>query len=322
MFGEAPVEVPQQFVFILLPQFSMLPVVSALEPLRLANRAADRDLYRWTTVVSQSPAIASNGLALEPQTPLEKINDLATIVVCGGLDPHLNTPKTLAPELRRRGRRGADIGSLCTGSYALAKAGLLTGYRCTIHWENLQTFEEAFPDTQATENLFEVDRNRFTCAGGAAAMDMMLALISEQYGVELAGVVAEQIVHSPVRGHSEVQRPSHGARIGMRHPKLARVLAQMEDRIENPISSSQMAFENDLSTRQLERLFRRYLGRSPKRYYLELRLKQARKFLLQTDMPVIEVAIACGFTSASHFSKCYRKFFATTPYRERGMPAE
>ncbi len=134
------------------------------------------------------------------------------------------------------------------------------------------------------------------------------------------GAVAEQIVHSPVRSPAEVQRPSHGARIGMRHPKLTRVLEQMEERIENPVSPSQLARETGLSTRQLERLFRRYLGRSPKRYYLELRLKQARNFLLQTDMSVIEVAVACGFTSASHFSKCYRGFFATTPYRERGIP--
>ncbi|MFV2091568.1 MAG: GlxA family transcriptional regulator, partial [Hyphomicrobiales bacterium] len=267
------------------------------------------------------PASASNGLTMQPQIPLEQAGDNATIIVCAGIDPHLNTPRSLAGELRRRARRGADIGSLCTGSYVLARAGLLAGYRCTIHWENLHTFEEAFPDTKPSEKLFEIDANRFTCAGGAAAMDMMLALISEQHGVELAGAVAEQIVHSPVRSPGEIQRPSYGARIGMRHPKLARVLQQMEARIENPVSSSQLARETGLSTRQLERLFSRYLGRSPKRYYLELRLKQARNFLLQTEMPVIEVAIACGFTSASHFSKCYRGYFATTPFRERTVPA-
>jgi transcriptional regulator GlxA family with amidase domain len=251
---------------------------------------------------------------------LESTPETTTIVVCSGIDPRRNVPKSLVPQLRKRSRRGADIGAVCTGTHILADAGLLDGYACTIHWENLPAFEEEFPDIAVTEHLFEIDRNRFTCAGGAAAMDMMLALIAEQHGVEIAGEVADQIIHSPIRDKAEIQRPSRAARLGMRHPKLTRILSEMEQRIEEPISPSRLASEANLSTRQLERLFRRYLGRSPKRYYLELRLKTARRFLLQTDMPVMDVAIACGFSTPSHFSKCYRSYFGTTPYRERGMP--
>ena len=300
----------------------MLPVVAAIEPLRLANRAAERPLYAWQLAhVGAAPAIASNGLQLSDQIPLGEADERATVVVCGGLDPQELDDRDLLAWLRRRARRGGDIGSLCTGSYVLARAGLLDNHTCTIHWENLTSFSEAFPDTVSTDHLFEIDRTRFTCAGGAAAIDMMLALIAEQHGAELAGQVAEQTIHSPVRAPSEEQRPSVAARIGMRHPRLSQIVARMEANLEEPISTSQLARDARLSTRQLERLFRRYLGRSPKRYYLELRLKRARALLLQTDLPVIDVAVACGFTTASHFSKCYRGCFGTTPYRERGLPA-
>ena len=149
---------------------------------------------------------------------------------------------------------------------------------------------------------------------------MMLALIASQHGAELAANVAEAILHSPIRHHSEHQRMSLPARIGARHPKLVGIIEEMEDNLEEPLSPSVLAKQAGLSTRQLERLFRRYLDRSPKRYYLELRLKKARSLLLQTDMSVINVALACGFSSPSHFSKCYRAFYGRTPYRERGVP--
>ena len=126
------------------------------------------------------------------------------------------------------------------------------------------------------------------------------------------------VLHSPIRHHSEHQRMSLPARIGARHPKLVGIIEKMEENLEEPLSPSLLAKQAGLSTRQLERLFRRYVDRSPKRYYLELRLKKARSLLLQTDMSVINVALACGFASPSHFSKCYRSHYNTTPYRERG----
>jgi transcriptional regulator GlxA family with amidase domain len=222
--------------------------------------------------------------------------------------------------LRKAARRGMDIGAVCTGSHILAEAHILDGYRCTIHWENLPGFAEAFPEIEATGGLYEIDRDRFTSAGGTSALDMMLALIASQHGPDLAANVAELVLHSPIRHHSEHQRMSLPARIGARHPKLVGIIEEMENNLEEPLSPSVLARQAGLSARQLERLFRRYLDRSPKRYYLELRLKKARSLLLQTDMSVINVALACGFSSPSHFSKCYRAFYGRTPYRERGVP--
>ncbi|MFD1379776.1 GlxA family transcriptional regulator [Fodinicurvata halophila] len=209
---------------------------------------------------------------------------------------------------------------MCTASYILAKAGLLEGYSCTIHWENLAGFVEDFPELDVTNELFEIDRHRFTCAGGTAALDMMLNVISLQHGHELAAAVAEQFLHERIRDQNDHQRMSLPARLGVRHPKLLSVISTMERHLEEPLSRAQLAREAGLSTRQLERLFRKYLSRSPARYYLELRLNRARLLLLQTNLSVIDVALACGFVSASHFSKCYRDFFGRTPRKERGLP--
>jgi AraC family transcriptional regulator, glycine betaine-responsive activator len=206
------------------------------------------------------------------------------------------------------------------GAHLLAEAGLLDGYKCTLHWENLPGFAEAFPEIDATGGLFEIDRDRFTSAGGTTALDMMLTLIASQHGPELASPSprASCIRRSATTANTSACRLP--ARIGARHPKLVGIIEEMEENLEEPLSPSILAKQAGLSTRQLERLFRRYLDRSPKRYYLELRLKKARSLLLQTDMSVINVALACGFSSPSHFSKCYRAFYGRTPYRERGIP--
>ena len=137
----------------------------------------------------------------------------------------------------------------------------------------------------------------------------------------MANAVADQMIYSSIRTDQDTQRLSVPTRIGVRHPKLSKVIQMMEINIEEPISPSILAKDVGMSTRQLERLFRRYLDRSPKRYYMELRLQKARNLLMQTDMSVINVALACGFASPSHFSKCYRAHYDTTPYRERGSHA-
>ncbi len=163
-----------------------------------------------------------------------------------------------------------------------------------------------------------IDGNRITTAGGTASIDLMLKLIADAHGEDLAGTVADQLIYTSIRTDQDTQRLSVPTRIGVRHPKLGRVIQRMEQAIEDPISPATLARDVGMSTRQLERLFRRYLNRSPKRYYMELRLQKARNLLMQTDMSVINVALACGFTSPSHFSKCYRAQYGTTPYRERG----
>jgi AraC family transcriptional regulator, glycine betaine-responsive activator len=321
MFGAPPKELPQKLAFLLVPNFSMIAFTSAVEPLRLANRASGKQLYAWHLFSPDGkPVAASNGITLTPEGRVEDTAGFGTVVLCSGIDGHVYEDRNVFAQLRKLDRKGADVGALCTGSHILARAGLLDGYRCTIHWENLAAFAESFPHIEATSELFEIDRNRFTCSGGTAALDMMLNMIARQHGHELAASVSDQFMHERIRDEHDQQRMALPARLGVRHPKLMSVIKLMEENLEEPLDRGRLAKSAGLSSRQLERLFRKYLNRSPARYYVELRLNRARLLLLQTNMPVIDVALACGFVSASHFSKCYRDFFGKTPRRERSLP--
>ena len=314
---------PREFVFLLTPQFSMMAFAATIEPLRIANRMSRRELYTWRIASEDNAPIAcSNRSVLQSDIGLEDLPRDSSIVVCAGLGLREAQSKPILTWLRKQSRRGVGMGAVCTGAHVLARAGLLEGKRCTIHWENQAAFAEEFPDTELSNLLFCIDDGIFTCAGGTAGADMMLHLIGEDHGSDLASLVADSMIHTQVRREQDEQRLSVPARIGVRHPKLVTIIQTMEQNTEEPISPSELAKGVAMSTRQLERLFRRYLNRSPKRYYMELRLEKARNLLLQTDMSVINVALACGFTSPSHFSKCYRNHFNRTPYRERGSPSE
>jgi transcriptional regulator GlxA family with amidase domain len=313
---------PRRFVFVLLENFTMLCFASAVESLRIANRMAGHELYSWRIVGEGGDVMrCSAGTTFQLDGDLEELVRDDTILVCGGIDVAAATTKRLLNWLRREARRGAAVGGLCTAGYSLAKAGLLDGKRATIHWENHDSFAEEFDEVELTKSVFVVDGNRFTTAGGTASIDLMLKFIADDWGEELAGAVADQLIYTTIRTDQDTQRLSVPTRIGVRHPRLSQVIQMMEANIEEPISPSVLARDVGLSTRQLERLFRRYLNRSPKRYYMELRLQKARNLLMQTDMSVINVALACGFASPSHFSKCYRAQYNTTPYRERGAQA-
>jgi AraC family transcriptional regulator, glycine betaine-responsive activator len=313
---------PRRFVFLLLDQFTMLSFAGAIEPLRIANRIGGEAFYRWKLAGEGGvEAVCSNGAAFKLDMGLDEIERDDVVLVCGGMDVQAATTKAVLNWLRREARRGVIIGGLCTAGYTLARAGLLTGKRATIHWENHDSFLEEFEDIKLTKSVFVVDGNRWTTAGGTSSIDLMLKIIADDYGEDLANEVADQLIYSSIRTDQDTQRLSIPTRIGVRHPKLAQVIQIMESHIEDPISPADLAHDVGMSTRQLERLFRRYLNRSPKRYYMELRLQKARNLLMQTDMSVINVALACGFASPSHFSKCYRAQYRTTPYRERGSHA-
>ncbi|MBY6047181.1 GlxA family transcriptional regulator [Vannielia litorea] len=315
---EAPAK-PRRFAFLLVPDFSLLSFAGAIDALRLANRTAGAQLYTWQLISEGGEAVAAScGSVFQVDGGLDDLARDEVILVCAGLDVEEKaTPKVLA-WLRKQARRGLAVGGLCTAGYLLAKAGLLDGKRATIHWENADSFTEEFDEVRLTKTVFVHDGNRMTTAGGTASIDLALQIIAEDHGEELANTVADQLIYSSIRTDQDTQRLSIPTRIGVRHPKLSRVIQIMEQNLEEPISPALLADEVVLSTRQLERLFRRYLNRSPKRYYMELRLQKARNLLMQTDMSVINVALACGFTSPSHFSKCYRAQYQTTPYRERG----
>ncbi|SFA77367.1 transcriptional regulator, AraC family with amidase-like domain [Poseidonocella pacifica] len=309
----------QRFVFVLLPEFTLFPFSAALECLRLANHMAGKPFYDWVLLSEGGrPVQCSAGTEFVPSGDLSECRRSDTIVLCGGLEIQAATTRPLLNWLRREARRGLRTGALCTAGFALARAGLLDGRRATIHWENHDSFMEEFDAVDLTKAVFTIDGPRFTAAGGTAAIDLMLKLIADDHGTALANAVADQLVYTAIRTDQDTQRLSTPTRIGVRHTKLAQVIQKMEANIEEPISPAQLARDAEMSTRQLERLFRRYLNRSPKRYYMELRLQKARNLLMQTDMSVINVALACGFTSPSHFSKCYRAHYDTTPYRERG----
>ncbi|MEQ9641716.1 MAG: GlxA family transcriptional regulator [Alphaproteobacteria bacterium] len=319
MFGVTPTERPLKLLFLLVPNFSMMAFTSSVEPLRTANRLAGEELYSWHTAsVDGEPVTASNGTPLVPYTSIANLADPpAAVVACAGIDVERIDDPVLFGWLRRIARQGSVIGGVCTGPLLLAKAGVLDGYRCTIHWENMEAFAEEFPELDITATLFEVDRNRFTCSGGTAPLDMMLYMITEDHGQDLAVAVAEQLVHSIIRHPADPQRMSLRYRTGISHPKLLAAIAHMEAYLETPVGRDDLADAVGLSNRQLERLFNKYLGLSPARYYLNLRLKRARQLLSHTSMPILQVAVACGFTSASHFARCYRQVFGHAPRQER-----
>ena len=313
---------PRRFVFVLMENFTLLSFSSALDALRIANRMSDKTLYEWTFIGENEGVVScSAGTQFKLDNSLIELHRDDTVLPCGGTSIQEATTKKLIGWLRREARRGLTIGGLCTAAYPMAKAGLLDEKKATIHWENQDSFAEEFLEVELTKTVFVCDGNRYTTAGGTSSIDLLLKIIADEHGEELANAVADQMIYSSIRTDQDTQRLSVPTRIGVRHPKLSKVIQMMEINIEEPISPSILAKDVGMSTRQLERLFRRYLDRSPKRYYMELRLQKARNLLMQTDMSVINVALACGFASPSHFSKCYRAHYDTTPYRERGSHA-
>ncbi len=315
-------DTPSRYIFVLLDQFTLLSFAAAVDCLRIANLMAGQELYSWMLVGEGGDTVScSTGTSFNLDCDLTELHRHDTVILCGGRDVQAATTKKVLNWLRRESRRGITMGGLCTAAFSLAKAGLLDGKRATIHWENHDSFAEEFLEVELTKSVFVKDGNRWTTAGGTSSIDLFLQIIADQFGEELANAVADQQIYSAIRTDQDTQRLSIPTRIGVRHPKLSRVIQAMEQNIEEPISPSILAKDVGMSTRQLERLFRRYLNRSPKRYYMELRLQKARNLLMQTDMSVINVALACGFASPSHFSKCYRSHYDTTPYRERGAHA-
>ena len=313
---------PKRYVFVLLEDFTLLSFASALESLRIANRMVGHEAYQWRIIGEGGEEVrCSAGSIFKLDSDLGELSRDDTMMICSGVNVQKFTTKKLLGWVRREARKGIPVAGLCTAAYTLAKAGLLDDKRATIHWENHDSFSEEFPEVELTKSVFVVDGNRLTTAGGTSSLDLMLKLIAKDLGEDLANAVADQLIYSSIRTDQDTQRLSVPTRIGVRHPKLSQVIQIMEGNIEEPISPSILAKEVGMSTRQLERLFRRYLNRSPKRYYMELRLQKARNLLMQTDMSVINVALACGFASPSHFSKCYRAHYDTTPYRERGSHA-
>ncbi|MFC3071970.1 GlxA family transcriptional regulator [Shinella pollutisoli] len=315
----------RSLVFFLVPNFSMLPFSAAIETLRIANRMLGYEAYSWRLASTDGQQVlASSGIGIEVNSSLADErkflggeNRPSMVLVCSGVHVEDFHNKSVNAWLREVYNRGIAVGSLCTGAHVLAQAGLLTGKRCAIHWENLPGFAEAFPQADVYADLYEIDGNVYTCAGGTASLDMMLNLIDQDFGENLVNRVCEQALTDRVRGPHDRQRLPLRARLGVQNAKVLSIIELMESNLSEPLSLLEIADSADLSRRQIERLFRQEMGRSPARYYLEIRLDRARHLLVQSSMPVVEVAVACGFVSASHFSKCYRELYNRSPQQER-----
>ncbi|WP_428603905.1 GlxA family transcriptional regulator [Sedimenticola sp.] len=309
---------PLRLGFLVVPNYSMIAFTSAIEPLRMANQLSQQKLYEWLTVtLDGEPVQASNGIMIQPDYAAADLPKLDMLFVCSGINVADNYSKPLASFLNKLSRQHVDLGALCTGTYLLAKSGLMENYRATIHWENLASTRDEFPRLQLTDELYEIDRDRYTCAGGTAPMDMMLQLINETCGSTLSSNISEQFMLSRVRDKHDRQRTPLHLKLGTSQPKLTEAVSLMEANVEEPITLDELSSLVGVSRRQLERLFQKYLNCVPTRYYMDLRLRQARLMLLQTDKPIVDVAMACGFVSAPHFSKCYRDYFGIPPREER-----
>ena len=307
----------EKFGFLLVPNYAMLAFVSALEPLRVANRLAQQQLYDWRIFSHDGgPVVASNALSLVADHAIGEATPACDrLVVVASFEPETGYDAATLQWLRRQARVGVALGGIDTGSFLLAKAGLLAGYRATTHWESLQGFAEQFPRVAVGSGLFIIDRLRFTCAGGTAALDMMLHLIRLRHGQQLAAAVSDQFIHARIREPAERQRTQPDLRQG-----LARALDMMETHLEETLDIGALSEAAGLSRRQLERQFQAHFRCSPLRYYLDLRLQRARALLQYTDMQVVDIALACGFGTAAHFSASYRGWAGHPPVGERRGP--
>jgi transcriptional regulator GlxA family with amidase domain len=309
---------PKSYAFLLLPGFSTLGFSCALDALSLANHHPSKQVfYRWRLLSETGASVgAYNGVKIEVDDALTPLERNETLIVCAGERAGQSCSKTLLSWLRREARRGNDLGALSSGTYILALAGLIGGKRVTTHWEYKTALAEMLPDVIMEDTIFSVDGRVFTSAGGAASMDMMLHRLRDDYGADLATWVADQMVYTVPRAHSETQRMSLQSRPEVRNPKLLMAMQVMENNIEDPLTPEEISDVVGLSTRQLERLFAKYLSISPKRHYLRVRLEKGRNLLRQTSLSVTDVCVTCGFKSLSHFSKSYRTAYGVPPGSE------
>ncbi|MDN7133398.1 GlxA family transcriptional regulator [Halomonas sp. MC140] len=305
---------PEMVGFLLLPQFSMMAFFAAVEPLRIANRISDRPLFDWTLISADGgPVTASNGMTLMADQSTGQVHHLPSLAVCSGFMPEAHLTRPLMAWLHQLDQAGCCLGGIDTGAFLLASTGLLTHERVALHWESLPAFRERFPGIETTDELYELGERRFSCAGGAAAMDMALEVIARRHGVKLAIDVSEQLIHDRIRTRSDQQRMALVKRLSTHNRKVVEAVALMEQNIEEPLSLEEVASRVEVSVRQLQRLFEQELSMTPRQWYLQLRVKRAKRLLVETDLAVLAVGLACGFNSSSSFARTFRAHYGYSP---------
>lgn len=303
-----------RYGILLLREFPLYALIPAIEAMRIANQNRGRRLYDWQLIsVDGQPVKGGNGMTLSVDASIAEIPWCPTVFVFGGNHPFQQLSKRLLNWLRKLARHGSVLGAVDTGAFALAEAGLLTGYQVTVHWETLTTFRDRYPELDVREQLYVIDRDRITCAGGHATLDMMLSLIARRHGVSLAQVVANGFVAQKPRRENEPQRLDAEHLAGDGFSPFARVLHDIEANIASPLSAETLAERAGVSVRALNRILRDRVGESPMRYYRKVRLQAARNALFYSDIPIQDIAESCGFASPEVFSRTFRSHFGLSP---------
>lgn len=307
--------------FVLVDQFSLFALACISEPLRVANRLADQALFEFAFVTANGePAQASNGMKLSADYRIDECPDAyQTFIVVSGFDPYEHASAPLYAELRRLAANGCSLGGVDTGSQLLIKAGVMGGQRTTMHWEAASSFKEGHPTVQVVPERFLIAENRISSSGGLSSLDMMLNIIWASHSYELAADVAEQFMYHRILGANDSQRMKLRNRLMTTNRKLIKAVSLMEDNLTSNLSIREIAEQALVSQRELERLFAKELNTTPKKYYRKLRLEYARQLLHQTELSVLEVALASGFSSAAYLSAIYKQEFGIQPSKDRGL---
>jgi AraC family transcriptional regulator, glycine betaine-responsive activator len=307
--------------FLTLNEFTMIAFTSAIEVLRMANHLSGQEFYEWKVLsLDGSPVASSSGLAALNSATYDDADRFDIVFVCGGTNVTRFVDDRVIALLRRVAHDGVMLGGLCTGTFALVESGLLDGYQCTIHWENMAGLQENYRRVRFLEELFVIDRDRITCTGGIAPIDMMLSLVRARFGKTLVAEISGQFILDRVRDSDDRQYIPLATRLGSGQQTLRKVAELMEANFEEPLTAVELAQLAGLSLRQVQRLFHETLGTTPTKYYLRLRLQRARALLVQSGMSITQIALACGFQSACHFSKSYRAMYGRSPRSERQQP--
>ena len=305
---------PRALGFLLLDSFTLLAFSAALDPLRVANQLAQKSLYRWTLFSETGdPVTASSGIEVSVHGKLDDLPPDLRLLVCSGNHGLEAASDAIVTKIRKHVRFGGKTGGICTGAATLARAGLLKDRMFTLHWENQPGFVERFPELSPSPKRFEIDGNLWTCGGGAAATEMMLSIIQDDFGRDFAVVVSDMCLNNGELESHASQRSSLARALSTRNAKLVQVVQAMHDNIEEPVSFDDLSKLTGLSRRQIERHFRQYLGESPMIAYRNIRLDRARSLAVETDLTVVEIAVACGFNSSSVFSRQYKDRFGSSP---------
>ncbi len=308
---------PLTIALFVLPQASILEVASALDPLRNANRHLGHEAYRWRVVTPDGgPVPLTCGIELPSTGSLAQATGAEALIVIAGYRLAEVATRPLIRDLRRIAPRFQLVGGIDAGPWVLARAGLLDGYRATVHWEDLEDLASSHPHIDVVPDRFVIDRNRVTISGAAPAADFMLHLIRARHGAALARQVAMSFLTRARPGHDpQIAPPEPDPALD---PRVAQALARMEARIDTPEPASATAKAVGLSPRRLETLFREALNTTPAAHALGLRLQAARRMLTDTRHPLAEVALRTGFSSPATLSRAFKARFGRSPGAMRG----